>query len=173
MATPNLRPQQLAVTSIVQRKGFHMSIHEELQAELKDAIRAKDGPRRNVIRQIETEVSVARSAPGFDGTVDDDLYLRVMGGYVKKMDKARKEYVAIGERGEAQAEKLAYEIDYLSRWLPESLGEDETRDLVRRTIASLGADDVKMMGRVIGEVMKSGADVDGGLVARLAREELS
>ena len=44
-----------------------MSIREELASELKDAMRAKDGPRRDVIRQIETEVSVARSEPGFSG----------------------------------------------------------------------------------------------------------
>jgi uncharacterized protein YqeY len=44
--------------------------------------------------------------------------------------------------------------------------------LVEAAIADLGADDVKMMGRVIGQVMKSGAAVDGGLVSRLAKEEL-
>jgi len=150
-----------------------MSIHDELNDELKDAMRAQDRPRREVIRQIETEVAVARSAPGFHGSVDDDLYRSVIAAYVKKMDKARKEYIAIGGRGEAQADKLSYEIDYLARWLPESLGEDETRALVQSAIADLGADDIKMMGRVIGQVMKSGTAVDGGLVSRIAREELA
>lgn len=149
-----------------------MTIHDELQTELKDAMRAKDGPRRDVIRQIETEVSVARAAPGFEGDVDDDLYRKVIAAYVKKMDKARKEYVGVGERGEAQATKLAFEIDYLSRWLPQALGEDDTRALVKAAIAELDADDPKMTGRVIGHVMKSGADVDGSLVSRLVREEL-
>ena len=51
------------------------------------------------------------------------------------------------------------------------LGEDETRALVRAAIAELGGDDIRMMGRVIGHVMKSGAMVDGGLVSRIAREE--
>lgn len=149
-----------------------MSIHEELTAELRDAMRAGDAPRRDVIRQVETEVSLARSAPGFRGEVDDSLYVRVIGSYVKKMAKAREEYLAAGERGRAQAEKLTYEIDYLSRWVPESLGEDETRALVKQAIAELSASDVKMAGRVIGHIMKSGADVDGSLVNRLVREEL-
>ena len=78
-----------------------------------------------------------------------------------------------GERGEAQAQKLAYEIDYLSRWMPETVDEEETRNLVRSAIAEVGADDMKSMGRVMGHVMKSGAEVDGALVSRIAREELS
>ena len=102
-----------------------MIIQDELGAELRDAMRSRDSARRNVIRQIETEVSVARAAPGFVGSVDDELYRRIIATYVKKMDKARKEYVAAGERGEAQAQKLAYEIDYLSRWMPETVDEEE------------------------------------------------
>lgn len=150
-----------------------MSIKEELSAELKDAMKAQDRPRRDVIRQIETEVSIARSSPGFKGSADDDLYRRVIGSYVKKMTKAREEYAAAGDRGKAQADKLDFEIEYLSRWLPRTLGEAETRALVRGAIDELGADDPKMAGRVIGHVMKSGEELDGSLVARLVGEELS
>ena len=88
------------------------------------------------------------------------------------MDKARREYEAAGERGKAQADKLAYEIEYLAQWLPIGPSEDETRALVRFAIAELRADDPKMMGRVIGHVMKSNAGLDGALVNRLVREEL-
>ena len=49
-----------------------MSIKEELADELRDAMRAKHGPKRDVIRQVETEIAVARSQPGFTGEVDDD-----------------------------------------------------------------------------------------------------
>ena len=68
------------------------------------------------IRQVETEVARARTEPGFHGEVDDALYRRVIAAYCKKMDKARLEFVAAGERGRAQAEKLAFEIEYLGRW---------------------------------------------------------
>jgi hypothetical protein len=150
-----------------------MSIHEELAAELKDAIRGRDRRRMDVIRQVETEVARARTEPGFRGDVDDALYRRVIGAYCKKMDKARLEFVAAGERGRPQAEKLAFEIEYLGRWQAQTLGEAATRDLVRAAIAELGAADPKMVGRVIGQVMKAAAGtVDGGLVNRLVREEL-
>ena len=152
-----------------------MSIREELASELRDAMRAKDAPRRDVIRQIETEISVARSEPGFSGELDDDLYRRVIGAYVKKMDKTRQEYLDIGERGAAMAAKLGYEVEYLSRWLPQKLDEAQTRDLVKKTIQDLGvAGDEKAAGRVTGQLMKEhGKDLDGGLVNRLVREEIS
>jgi uncharacterized protein YqeY len=150
-----------------------MSISEELRAELTDAMRARDRARLDVIRSIETEVARARSEPGFRGEVDDDVYRAVIGAFSKKMEKARHEFLDAGETGRAQADKLAWEIEYLSRWLPEAVGEDETRRLVREAIDTLGADDPAMAGRVIGHVMKSGVEgLDGALVSRLAREEL-
>jgi uncharacterized protein YqeY len=149
-----------------------MTIRDELKAELKAAMRERDKPRINVIRQIETEVSIAKSAPGYTGEVDDALYERTIASYVKKMSKAREEYEAAGERGAEQASKLAFEIEYLERWLPSPLSEDETRRLVKEAIAELGVDDPKMAGRVTGHVMKSGGGLDGALVNRLVREEL-
>lgn len=152
-----------------------MTIAEQLSDELKTAMKAKDGPRRDVIRQIQTEIATARSEPDFSGEVDDAFCQRVIASYVKKMDKSRGEYEGMGERGQAMAEKLAFEVEYLSRWLPKKLGEEETRRMVLDAIDALGATgDEKAVGRVTGHLMKShGKDLDGALVNRLVREELS
>lgn len=152
-----------------------MTIKEELKAELTGAMKAKDPRRRDVIRLIETEVTMARSAPGFSGEVDDDLYRKVISSYAKKMEKAKAEFEEAGERGQDMADKLAWEVEYLSRWLPKRLDEAATRELVKTAITELGvAGDPKASGRVIGSVMKSHRDhVDGGLVNRLVAEELA
>ena len=150
-----------------------MTIKEQLAAEQKAAMKSGDRATLNVIRQIQSEVSVAKAAPGFDGEVDDDLYLATIATYVKRMSKARSEYEALGERGREQAEKLAFEIDYLAGYLPQKLDESATRALVDQTIADLGATDPKMTGQVIGAVMKSGEEVDGVLVARLVKAALA
>ncbi len=73
------------------------------------------------------------------------------------------------------AEKLAYEVEYLSRWLPQPLGEEETRALVnRRSSSSAWPAIEKAAGRVTGHLIKDhGNDLDGGLVNRLVREELA
>lgn len=150
-----------------------MSISEELAAELRDAMRAKDVARRDVIRQIETEVARARSEPGFAGEVDDALYLKVLTSYTKKMDKARSEYAAAGQRGASMVDKLTFEVEYLSRWLPQVLSDDEVRALVAEAIAATGATEPAQAGMVVGRIMKSGRDgLDGGTVNRLVREAL-
>ena len=150
-----------------------MTIEERFVAEQTAAMKGGDRPTLNVIRQVRSEVSVARSAPGFTGEVDDQLYLLTISTYVKRMGKSKTEYEALGERGREQAEKLAFEIDYLSKYLPTKLDEAATRVLVAEAIEETGATDPKMTGQVIGEVMKSGEEVDGGLVARLVNEALN
>ena len=91
-------------------------------------MKAKDPRRRDVIRMIDTEATMARSAPGFSGKENDDLYRKVISSYTKKMEKARTEFEEAGERGRVMAEKLAWEVDYLSRWLPKKLDEAATRE---------------------------------------------
>jgi len=152
-----------------------VTIEQELKAELKDAMKARDPRRRDVIRMIDSEIVLARTAAGFEGELDDELYRKIIASYSKKMDKARIEFEEVGERGREMAEKLAWEVEFLSRWLPTKLGEAATRDLVKAAIADLGvAGDLKASGRVIGSVMKSHKDqVDGGLVNRLVAEELA
>ncbi len=151
-----------------------MPIKDELSAELHAAMKAGDAGRRDAIRQVETEVAKAKSEPGFDGEVDDELYLRVIRSYVRTMAKVLAEYEGLGERGRPQAEKIGYEISYLERWLPSLLGEDETRAIVAAAVDELGvAGDPQQSGRVIGHVMKSGREgLDGALVNRLVREHL-
>ena len=151
-----------------------MSIHDELIEELKDAMRARDRRRLDVIRQVETEVSRARSEKGFSGDPQsDELYGNVIASYIKKMDKAREEFLAAGDRGNEQAEKLAFEVEYLDQWAPKALSEEETREVVRVAIMELQTDDPKQMGQVIGHIMKNGpSGMDGSLVSRLVRESL-
>jgi len=152
-----------------------MAISEELAEELRDAIRQRDARRRAVLRQVETEVAVARSAPGFSGSVDDDLYRTVMSSYVKKLRKSLEEYRSFGERGAGMVDQLEYEVGYLGRWLPRTLDEAATRKLVGEAIAELGvAGDPAAKGRVVGHVMKAHRDeVDGALVNAVVAELLA
>ena len=150
-----------------------MSIAEQLREELKDAMRARDQKRLDVVRAIETEVKMARSAPGFEDEVDDALYEKIIAAYVKKMKKALTEYEGLGDRGKEMADKLRFETEYLARWLPKQLGEEEIRVLVKQAIEELGASSPKQAGRIVGHLMKTHKkELDGKLVQRIATEEL-
>ena len=150
-----------------------MPIQEQLAADQKAAMRARDKATLNAIRSVQAEVATAKSAPGFRGEVDDDLYVATIATYVKRITKSLADYEAMGDAGAAQAATLAFEIDYLSRYLPTKLDEAATRRVVAATIADLGADASTPAGRVIGAVMQSGEDLDGALVHRLVTEALA
>lgn len=149
-----------------------MTIEEQLKNDQIAAMRAKDRATLNAIRSVQSEVATAKSAPGFSGDVDDDLYRSTIATYVKRIRKSKDEYDAMGERGAELSTVLTFEIEYLDRYLPQALDEVHTAALVDQTIAELGADGDTPAGRVIGAVMQSGEDVDGAMVNRIVRERL-
>ena len=150
-----------------------VSIEAELNAELQDAMRAHDRNRTDVVRQINSEVAHAVTAPGFKGEADDELYRKTIAAYAKKMGKALAEYESYGDRGAQSAAKLRFEVEYLGRWLPKPLSEQEVGAMVDVAVRELGAADMKAMGRVIGHVMKQHPGLDGSVVSRLVRARLS
>jgi len=150
-----------------------MTIAEQLRTDQIAAMKAKDKVTLNAIRSVQAEIATAKSAPGFKGETDDAFYTKTIATYVKRISKSRAEYDTMGERGEEQAGKLAFEIDYLGQYLPKVLDEDATRALVEATITEIGVDAETPAGKVIGAVMRSGEDVDGGLVNRLVNEHLA
>jgi hypothetical protein len=149
-----------------------MSIEQRFRDNQISAMKARDAATLNAIRSIQAEVATAKSAPGFKGEVDDDLFTKVIATYVKRITKSKAEYDAMGDRGAEQAAELAFEIDYLTRYLPKKLNEQDTRMLIEGAIADLGADDSTPVGQVVGTVMRSGEELDGALVNRLVRELL-
>jgi uncharacterized protein YqeY len=150
-----------------------MTTADQLKQDQLTAMRAKDKATLNAIRSVQAEIATAKTAPGFSGDVDDDLYVRTIATYVKRITKSRAEYETMGERGAEQAAMLTFEIDYLDRYLPQTLDEAATTELVARTIADLGADSDTPAGKVIGAVMRSGESLDGALVNRLVQEQLT
>jgi uncharacterized protein YqeY len=151
-----------------------MPLEQELRKLLTEAMKAKDLRTADVVRMVNTKVAERRTAKGFSGAVDDALYLDVISSYRKSLVKAREEFLAAGDRGKEQADSLAWEIEFLDRFLPKGLGADELRAAVRAAITAIGANDVKQAGRVVGEVMKHHkGQVDAGSVKKIAEEELS
>ena len=149
------------------------TLEAQLREQLTAAIKAKDPRTANLIRMINTEIMQRRTAKGFSGTVDDALILDVISTYKKKMEKARTEYAAAGERGKEQIADIDFEIEWCSKFLPQGLSEAELREAVAKAVAELPSKDPKMAGRVIGAVKKQFGDrADAQLVKKLAEELL-
>ena len=150
-----------------------MTIEAELDQELKNAMRAHEAGTVACIRSVKARVKEATTAKGFSGPVDDALYRRVIGSYVKQLKNAFPELEAAGDKGRALLEAYGTEVTYLDRYLPKLLGEAETRALVEKVVADLGATDPKRAGQVMGAVMKLHREsVDPALVKKIVDELL-
>ena len=148
-----------------------MALADELSSALKDAMKAKDKPKLDAIRQIQTEIAKKKAEKGEE--VNDDLVLGVISSYVKKMIKAVEEYQSLGDRGQEMAKKIQFEIDFLSTYLPEQLSDEEVEKIVDEVLSELGDVDISQMGRVIGAVMAKGDGIDGSIVSKIVKDKLS
>jgi len=148
-----------------------MALIDELSTSLKEAMKAKDKPKLDAIRQVQTEVAKKKAEKGEEAT--DELVLGVISSYVKKMTKAVEEYQSLGDRGVEMAEKIQYEIDFLSEWLPEQLSDQEVEKIIDEVLGELGEVDLSQMGKIIGAVMSKSERIDGSVVSRLVKEKLT
>ena len=148
-----------------------MALADDLSTALKEAMKAKDKPKLDAIRQIQTEIAKKKSEKGEE--VNDELVLGVISSYVKNMAKAVDEYKSLGEKGEEMANKIQFEIDFLTTYLPEQLSEEEVEKIVDDVLDELGNVDMSQMGRVIGAVMAKGDGIDGSIVSKIVKGKLN
>ena len=150
-----------------------MSLEQTLTDTLTQAIRAKDSRVADVVRMLKSRITERRTAKGFTAEVDDALVLDVIGAYRKSLQKALPDYEKAGERGQAQAAQLRFEIEFCERFLPRGLDDAALRALVRERLSALAITDAKQVGRLLGDIMKTHkGQVEAGDVKRIAEELL-
>ena len=151
-----------------------MSLEQTLTDTLTQAIRAKDSRVADVVRMLKSRITERRTAKGFTGEVDDALVLDVIGAYRKSLQKALPDYEKAGERGQAQAAQLRFEIEFCERFLPRGLDDAALRALVRERLSALAITDAKEVGRLLGDIMKTHkGQVEASDVKRIAEELLA
>lgn len=151
-----------------------MTLLEQIDARLHEAMKTHDAKGTDCLRMLKSKITEKRTSPGFKGEVTDSVVQEVAASYVKQLVRALGEFEKAGEAGREHIQKLQWEIDYLSEYLPKHLDEGATRAIVEEAIRQAGAADPSQSGRIIGMVMKGHKDeVDGALVRRLVEEILS
>jgi hypothetical protein len=142
------------------------TLKARLRADLNQARRDRDRVRTLVLSTTLSEVRNREIELGAEAS-DDDV-LQVIGRAIKQRRDAA-EQMAAGGRPEL-AEKEEREAELLGAYLPEQLGEDDVRGLVREIVEG-GAD---QMGAVMGQLMpRIRGRFDGKEANRIVREELS
>ena len=151
-----------------------MSIKSDLQEMLKDAVRASDGPRKNVIRMLRAKVEQDLLSKGLPRDTDDDkVFLHVIASYRKAISKAVDMFKRSGKGDSELAISYRYEIDFCDGLLPKTKSMEETREIVQAKITELGAFGAKDTGKVIKAVLAEfPGEVDSSLAARAAKDLL-
>ena len=152
-----------------------MSLKETIETQYKNALKAKDKTKISTYRLILSSIKDLdisnRSGPNKKETDDEDIKK-----LLKKMVKQRTESIDIYKKNN-RTDLLKIEQnehDILIEFLPNQLGDDQTKNICIEIISKLEASAVKDMGKVMGELKKLHSDeIDFSRASPLIKELLN
>jgi uncharacterized protein len=148
-------------------------LKQQLQEELKQSMLAKDALKTSTLRMLLSALNYAEINKGganYEATDEDVLAV------IQKEAKQRRDSIAAFETGGRQemAEQEKKELEILSRYLPEQMGEEEITKHVEAAISETGATGMQDIGKVMGVLMpKVKGKSDGNLVNKIVRQKLT
>ena len=152
-----------------------MPLKDTIETEYKNAVKAKDKTKISTYRLILSSIKdldiINRSGPNKKETNDEDIKK-----LLKKMMKQRAESIDIYKKNNRSdlLEIEQNEFNILSSFLPKQLNEEETKKICEKIISKLGANSIKDMGKVMGELKKQHADeIDFSKAGALLKELLN
>ena len=149
-----------------------MGMLENLDNELKNAIKNKDSLKLDSLRAIKSAVLLAQTAKNSNGSIEDVEIIKLLQRLVKQRKESAQIYRDQDRDDLAEPEELQAEI--ISSYLPEQLSETGILKIVRETISEINAIGIKDMGKTIGMVNKKvSGKAEGKLIASLVKKELS
>lgn len=151
-----------------------MSLKARIEQEMKDAMKAREQAKLDVIRMLRSAIKNNEINSRTDESraeLDDAGVIKV----VQTLVKQRQDSLALYQQGgrEDLAAKEKAEIEYLQTYLPTQLSDADLSKLVAAAIAEAGATDVKDMGKVMKIVLaKAAGQADGKKINQLVQEQL-
>ncbi|MFC1629414.1 GatB/YqeY domain-containing protein [Gemmatimonadota bacterium] len=145
------------------------SLDKTLQRDLNESLKRGDHDSINALRFLISRIQYARIEKQ-DELTDQDIL-----AVISKQAKSRRESIDAFRSGgrDDLVEKETRDLEVIERYLPELLGEDDVREVVRKIIREQGYGDISDMGMLMkGAMAELKGQADGKLVNRLASEEL-
>jgi len=125
-----------------------MTLFQQVDSDLKDAMRARDAVRLGALRMLKSALKYGViEKSGADAELNDADAVQV----IRKQVKQRQDSIESFEKGGRPelAEKEKAELAILNSYLPQQLSPDELAKVVRETIAEVGATSKAQMGAVM------------------------
>jgi len=123
-----------------------MSLKGRIQEDVKSAMRAHERERLAALRLITAAIKQKEVDERIE--LGDEQVLAVLDKMVKQRRESLDQYHQAGREDLAAQEQ--FELDLILTYLPEPLSEDEIAELIRSTIAEVGASSIRDMGAVMG-----------------------
>ncbi len=149
-----------------------MGFEEQIMEEMKTAMKAKDEAGLRGIRAIKAEIIKAKTDPGANGILTEEVTLKML----QKMVKQRKDSLEIfkQQNREDLAQKEQEELNVIEKFLPKQFSEAELKEAITAIIAQVGASSVADLGKVMGVASKQLAGkADGKAISAVVKELLS
>jgi len=150
-----------------------MALKQRINDEMKAALLGGNRFVGETLRNLKAAILNEEVATGRrdEGLADDEIE-KVIAREVKKRTESAKIYRDNNRDDLADPEEK--EIDILSVYLPQQMGEAELQALVSAKVKELGATGPQMMGQVIGAVkQQAGNTADGALIAAMVKQALN
>ena len=153
-----------------------MNLKEQLKEDLKVSLKERDEVKTGTLRMLmaaitNKEKEALRQTQGKDEELTDEEIQQVVATEAKKRREASDAFLK-GARPEL-AKKEQQELKILLAYLPEQLTEEQIQGLVKEAIQKTGAQDIKDMGKVMGELaLKIKGKADGAVVSKIVKEFL-
>ena len=148
-----------------------MTLKEQLMADFKEAMKAKDNVRKNTISFARA--AIKQYEVDNREELDDEGIIAILAKQVKMRKDALSDFEQAGRTDLAEDYKA--EIEILEKYLPEQMSKDEILQIVQATKEELGLEGTKKeMGKFMGAVMKKvKGRADGNVVREVIQEFLN
>jgi len=148
-----------------------MSLLERLNNDMKQAMKNKEKDKLSVIRMVKASLQNEAIKLGTK-ELSEDAELTVLSREVKQRKDSLHEFDKAGRQD--LVEKLHTELSIVELYLPKQLSEEELSEIVKDTIAEVGAKSKAEMGKVMSAIMpKVKGKADGSLVNKFVQQHLS
>jgi len=149
-----------------------MTISEQIQKDMVEAMRSRDELRLSTLRMVKSALSYKEVEKR--GPLDDKETQQILSTLIKQRRDSIEQFTKGGRQ--ELADKEAAEIKMIEHYLPKAMGEEQIAEAVKASIAEMGSPTMKDMGAVMKNVMAklqaTGARVEGKTVSELVKKGL-
>lgn len=149
-----------------------MTLEEQINADIKTAILAKEKSKLEALRAVKSAVLLAKTEKGSDKILDSAMEMKIL----QKLVKQRKEAAAIYKEQNRPDlyENEIFEAAIIETYLPEQMDDKSLKENLQAIIEDMGASTIADMGKVMGIASKKFAgQADSRKIAEMVKAILS